>query len=265
MVPAFVPDSTPRPRPSGKPVRRKQISCPRCAGRFVAEMSDGNRVHCPRCQARISIRKSSASRHQSAAPLDQTPAPVARLKTKLALGQKPKTTRLVAAAFKDPVPPTPPVRMDMFGQKPLRPRSAAPSKRKALAISGLLLIALLGGYCSWPSFVSASPRDTLTGTVSFEGTPLVSGVVMIQSEDGATTVSGSISPDGTYIVAKVPRGKVRIAVLAMAPADGTNQAWQPLPEAYGELGRSGLSVHVSGATTFNIELTKDVPSTEPVP
>src|SRR4051812_10074770 len=57
---------------------------------------------------------------------------------------------------------------------------------------------------------------TLTGKVTYQGNPVVSGSVIVLGADG-TARSGVIQPDGTYAVEGVPRGPVRIGVLSPDP------------------------------------------------
>jgi hypothetical protein len=57
---------------------------------------------------------------------------------------------------------------------------------------------------------------TLTGKVTFKGQPVHSGKVSVMSEDGIVC-SGDIRPNGRYVVYRVPRGPVRIAVAAYPP------------------------------------------------
>src|SRR3954466_1477205 len=58
---------------------------------------------------------------------------------------------------------------------------------------------------------------TLGGTVTYQGRTVVSGSVIVVNEDG-TAESCAIQPDGTYSVAGVKRGRVKIGVLSPDPA-----------------------------------------------
>src|SRR5689334_8695397 len=71
------------------------------------------------------------------------------------------------------------------------------------------VVAVLAG-CS-------ADTGTLTGHVAYQGKTVTSGSVIVVNEDG-TAESGVIQPDGSYQVASVKRGRVKIGVLSPEPA-----------------------------------------------
>src|SRR5262249_16860771 len=89
----------------------------------------------------------------------------------------------------------------------------------------------------------------IRGKVRFQGRPVTSGAVVVLNSDG-TAVKGAIQPDGSYSVAGVVRGRVKIGVLSARPgADHKNNAegWFPLPRVLGNPGTSGLVCDVTGS------------------
>jgi hypothetical protein len=123
----------------------------------------------------------------------------------------------------------------------------------------------------------AGGTGTLTGTVTYQGKPVVFGAVTVQAADGSRRM-GNIEPDGTYTVTNVPTGRVTIAVSspeppAPAPASAPSRLarpgysppppapavdrskWVKLPDQYADPVQSELTTTVSsGTNTFNIEL-----------
>jgi hypothetical protein len=55
-------------------------------------------------------------------------------------------------------------------------------------------------------------KCTITGTVSYKGTPLKGGNITFVSTAGKLTVSGVIAEDGSYKLQNVPAGTVKICV-----------------------------------------------------
>jgi hypothetical protein len=130
----------------------------------------------------------------------------------------------------------------------------------------LAVLAVLAGCGGGPG--------TLSGKVLFRNKPVVYGTVMVVGADGITR-SGNIEPDGTYTVADVPAGPVKIGVVSPEPPDPKKAArrddrthhgsaalppidrsrWFRIPDKYGDLEHSGLTATVrSGATPFDIHL-----------
>lgn len=133
-----------------------------------------------------------------------------------------------------------------------------------------VLIGLLGVAGCGPGVA------TVTGKVSYKGTPLKGGNITFVSTEGKPTISDKISESGTYTLRDVPTGTVTICVeteslktAARAPvysappgmtnpnAPPPNQAnrYVPIPTKYADTATSGLSYKVVGSQTHDIELT----------
>lgn len=120
-------------------------------------------------------------------------------------------------------------------------------------------------------------RGTVTGKVTHKGKPVIWGTVTLIASDNMA-YPGQITMDGNYTVANVPDGPVKIGVSSPNP-DGTNRGgpaanqggagdrggadptpaikagkWFPLPEAYSDPLKSGLTGTVKGNTVINVEL-----------
>src|SRR5262249_53728366 len=54
------------------------------------------------------------------------------------------------------------------------------------------------------------------GKVTYNGKPVTSGTVNIQSSEGET-LSGEIKPDGSYLIEKVPCGPAKVSVVSIDP------------------------------------------------
>src|SRR5207247_3784832 len=67
---------------------------------------------------------------------------------------------------------------------------------------------------------------TVRGKVTYQGTPLTMGSVILLSEDGKTSARGAIQPDGTYEVTNVPKGKVKVGV-SNPPPQGARGGVRP--------------------------------------
>jgi hypothetical protein len=70
------------------------------------------------------------------------------------------------------------------------------------------LVALLGGC--------GQPRSQVHGTVHYKGKPLSAGTIVFLAPDNQA-YPVRIQPDGSYQVASLPRGRVRVAVQAATP------------------------------------------------
>jgi hypothetical protein len=116
----------------------------------------------------------------------------------------------------------------------------------------------------------AASTGDVTGTVTYGGKTVASGTVLIVGSD-SLPYYGTIHDDGSYMVARVPAGLARIAVLSPGPDAGKNvesilqitrkgregpdrppsfrgdrEKWFPLPDKYREFKESGLTVTVTG-------------------
>ena len=101
----------------------------------------------------------------------------------------------------------------------------------------------------------------VTGTVTYDGSPLTRGSLRAVSESG-TAVTGKIGADGRFELGSrtgkgVPPGSYKVAVLVfeMGTADHPEEERQSLvPQHYTEPELSGLTFQVAGRAPVEIEL-----------
>ena len=118
---------------------------------------------------------------------------------------------------------------------------------------------------------------TLTGKVSYQGKPVVYGVVLVQCADGTRSAT-NIRPDGSYTVERLLAGPVKIGVNSPEPPDPAAQPgraaqparpagppanppavdkskWFKVPDEFGDAETSGKTTTVAAGTThFDIQL-----------
>jgi hypothetical protein len=121
--------------------------------------------------------------------------------------------------------------------------------RRAAALALLAAAALAG--------CNANKRLTITGTVTYKGQPLPSGVVRFYS--GADRMSmATVQPDGSFAVTDVPPGAVKVTVEPDPQASkhrsmggGANEPAPkpvPIPPKYADPTTSGLEYTISSGT-----------------
>jgi len=64
----------------------------------------------------------------------------------------------------------------------------------------------------------ASDPASVSGTVTYKGKPVTSGVVVLIGADGRASDPGPVKQDGSYEIAKAPAGIVKVAFDNPAPA-----------------------------------------------
>lgn len=122
----------------------------------------------------------------------------------------------------------------------------------------------------------------VNGKATFQGKPIVYGTVVVVDSTGIPK-AGSIKPDGSFTIASVKPGTVKIAVTSQAPP-GANAGkaakkvgrdadddrtpedsnatvnpevaknWFPLPQKYGYPDESGITMTVTSGQPLNIDL-----------
>jgi hypothetical protein len=148
--------------------------------------------------------------------------------------------------------------------------------RSACRPGGVLLLCLLSAGCSH--------SGTVSGKVKYQGEPLGGGTVVFV---GAQTVRSDIGPDGSYTIANIPAGTVKIAVetqsaqpvdesamrmgMPQIPKDvnlppeaqnsmykasgGSKGKYVRIPDAFADPEKSGLTLEVTGGNQHHdIEL-----------
>src|SRR5262249_3290037 len=116
------------------------------------------------------------------------------------------------------------------------------------------------------------PTSTVSGRVRYLNAPLTTGSVLLLASDGSSH-PGSIQPDGSFRISKVPTGLARVSVTSQEPVlvgglDLEKARQQPIHETavrstgsriplrYGDLQESGLQVEVkTGSTSLYLDLT----------
>jgi hypothetical protein len=141
-------------------------------------------------------------------------------------------------------------------------------------LTAVAVAALAAAGCGGPS-----PGDA-SGTVRYNGWPLVCGSVIFYGSDGLPHAA-AIGPDGTYSVTGVPSGEVKVAVVSELPsatapvkkqaadgkalrqdvtppapkAAGRPRGWFPVPKKFGDATTSGLTITIdAGPNTQDISL-----------
>jgi hypothetical protein len=71
-----------------------------------------------------------------------------------------------------------------------------------------LALAMVAIGCS-----SEAPQAELTGTVTYDGTPIADGAITFQPKDGQSSSAGSLIKDGQYSC-KVPPGTSTVSITA---------------------------------------------------
>jgi hypothetical protein len=139
-----------------------------------------------------------------------------------------------------------------------------------------LLLALAAVGCG-------RPVGNVSGKILYKGSPVAMGSVVLVDTDGIPH-SGRIEDDGTFVIAEVPAGTVKVAVQSPDPgrplretdlppsqtplmqkmkgmkidlggAKGDRKKWRRLPKQYEDPNTSGLTLSVrKGENSQDIEL-----------
>jgi hypothetical protein len=124
----------------------------------------------------------------------------------------------------------------------------------------LAIVAFVGVAAGLLQLSGCDAKGTVTGKVTFKGTPLLRGAVIFYDRDGENYL-GQIQRDGSYTVANIPCGPMRIAVFGRGPAPPPlipPPGGLPIPKHYGNVSKSGLELDVRpGSQVFMIDLNDD--------
>jgi hypothetical protein len=106
-------------------------------------------------------------------------------------------------------------------------------------------------------------KGTVIGKVRFRGSPLPSGLIVFV-DGGGIPHPGRIQRDGSYSVANLPCGPMKVAVATMftgnifLPEDGPRVPAVRIPRHYTHPDNSGLAKNVwRGVQVFMIDLNDD--------
>jgi hypothetical protein len=101
-------------------------------------------------------------------------------------------------------------------------------------------------------------KVTISGTISYKGQPLSSGLLKFVGPEGSTSAA-VIQPNGKFIITDVVPGEVKVGVVE-APqggktASGAKTAPVDLPEKYRDPEKSGLKYTITpGMSELNIDI-----------
>jgi hypothetical protein len=139
--------------------------------------------------------------------------------------------------------------------------------------AGLLILILPITACE-----KGTSTSELSGKVTYKNAPLTMGAVVVRTESG-TEESGSINPDGTYLIKKAPRGTLKVRIICTdeeasamffkrmsgrEPGDPVKpdgkvwrkgekipdaSEWSKIPAKYMDFETSGLTVEVKDSKT----------------
>jgi hypothetical protein len=126
----------------------------------------------------------------------------------------------------------------------------------------------------------STPTGDVSGQVKFEGTPIASGRIVFQSQEGKQEFYRSLIKDGSFEIKGVPVGEVKITVESFPPPTGEpsnipgkdlgimrdksgskptgSGPYVKIPERYGSFDKSGLTYTVTqGPQTKDFNLTDE--------
>lgn len=92
------------------------------------------------------------------------------------------------------------------------------TRRGPRCLAALAAVALIAAAGCGPKGVK---KVTVSGTVSYKGQSLQSGILKFVGPDGAYSAA-SIQPDGTYIITDVVPGEVKVGVMEAPGGSGSS-------------------------------------------
>jgi hypothetical protein len=125
----------------------------------------------------------------------------------------------------------------------------------------LAIVALVSVAAGLLQLSGCDARGTVTGKVTLKGKPLLRGVVIFYDRDGEDYF-GQVQRDGSYTVANIPCGPMKIAVHTRGPTPPgpliPPPGHVPIPKHYYDPWKSGLELDVRrGLQVFMIDLNDD--------
>lgn len=133
-----------------------------------------------------------------------------------------------------------------------------PTYKPISCLAGLIfLLAGCGGSAEYPV-------GQVTGTVTYEGTPITEGVVSFYSPDLGMGASANISEEGTYQISDpLKTGSYSVTILPPPeppPQDAvpvsTQKVYKNIPMKYRDPQKSRLSIDIiEGDNSFDVNMT----------
>lgn len=95
---------------------------------------------------------------------------------------------------------------------------------------------------------SATNKITVSGTVSYKGEPVASGLLQFTGENNAYYGAASLLPDGSYIMTDVVPGEVKVSIMPAPGGSGSSsgEKSKPAPKLRAELPDRYRSPQTSG-------------------
>jgi hypothetical protein len=119
----------------------------------------------------------------------------------------------------------------------------------ALVAAAFMSAFLIG--CGPEPFVDKN-RTSISGVVTFNGTPLKAGTIRFDSNDKAIGTSTSIGSDGRYGTNRIPLGQNTVTIETESLKYGSPHLYTKIPEKYADPTKSGLTVDVKEGTNENV-------------
>lgn len=120
----------------------------------------------------------------------------------------------------------------------------------ALSLAATSTLAFLMGCGPEPQV--DENRTSISGVVTFNGTPLKAGTIRFDSRDSPIGTSTSISADGRYGTNRIPLGQNLVTIETKSLQYGSPHLYTKIPEKYADPSRSGLTVEVKAGTNENV-------------
>ena len=121
-----------------------------------------------------------------------------------------------------------------------------------LVICCALVFVVLSSGCG-PNKQVVADRASVTGTVTFNGTPLKGGTIRFFSLDGQVNASAMIMEGGHYSTDRAPLGKVKVSVETESLKFGNAAAYVPIPAKYTSPATSGLEADLEPGENENVD------------
>jgi hypothetical protein len=126
----------------------------------------------------------------------------------------------------------------------------AARRRLILLVCGLPIAACGCGHKNQ----QIKDRANISGTVTYNGSPLAAGTVGLESAKGPVSTAIPIGPGGVFSSDRAPLGKNFITVDTSSIHFGNPAAYVPIPEKYNNSRTSGLTVDIKPGANEHVDL-----------